>query len=444
MTIRMAHIGCAVFALSVCLLSACGTPQTVATPTALSKPPTAIPPTFKVQTGPVIKRIQFSARVQAKNSAELYFETDGRVLNVAFREGDSVKQGDTLAELDVSDLRNELDQKTVEYQTAQIVLSNTVKGYTRTLELARLDVDQAKLRLQISTEQSNGADVRLAQNDLDRNQRQIDAINASIKKARSEYDQAGADNAAKVLEDAQLDRDRLQAAYDRAVANQRVQTLQATLLQKDLDRAQLNYQTILSNVDPNLVSAVERSRLAVEGLRKRLGRSTLVAPFDGIIASQTIRAASNVRALDPVVTLAKPGELDLVASLTAVQASQIDIAARVTCYFENDPNTALDGFVREFPKMPPNATNQNARIQLPKNVKLEISRLARCITVLGLAERVLWLPPAAVRSFQGRRFVVIQTSDGKQQRMDVDLGLQADDRIEIKSGVKEGDVIIAP
>ena len=445
-SLRFAHVIRVMALLAVGGLSACSVNlnQAELTPTPLTQAPTAIPPTFTVSVGPVVKRLQFSARVQPKETADLYFETDGRILKVPFKDGATVKQGDILAELDVTDIRNELEQRRVEYDTAQTVLSNTVKGYTRTLTLARLDVEQAKLRLQVATKQAGDAEVKLAQNDLDRNQRRIDEINASIKAARAAFDQAGADNAAKVLEEAQLDRARLQAAYERAVNNRDVAGLQVELLNRDLERAQLNYQTILANVDPNLLSNVERARLAFEGVQKRLSRAVLIAPFDGVISQQFARVGSNVRALDPLIKLAKPGELALIGSLTTVQAVQVDVGAAVTCYFDNAPNTPITGTIGAFPKMPPEAQNQIVNIALGGDVKLEISRLARCLTVLGETKDVMWLPPAAVRAFQGRRFIVLQGANGARQRMDVEVGLEADDRVEIKKGVKQGDVVVGP
>ncbi len=425
-------------------LAACTINQSDVTPTPISRAPTAIPPTFTVSVGPVVKRLQFSARVQPKETADLYFETDGRILKAPFKDGATVKQGDVLAELDVTELRNELEQRRVEFETAQTVLSNTVKGYTQTLRLAQLDVDQAKLRLEIATQQAGNAEVKLAENDLARNQRQIDAINHSIKVARDAFDQAGADNAAKMLEEAQLDHARLQAAYDRAVSNQKVASLQTKLLSLDLSRAQLNYQNLLANVDPNLLSNVERTKLAFEAAEKRLSRAVLIAPFDGVISQQLARVGTNVRALDPLIKLAKPGELALIGTLSLIQYSQVDVGATVTCYFDNAPNNALSGVIAAFPKMPQDAPNQLVNLTLDGNVKLEISRLARCITVLGETKDVLWLPPQAVRSYQGRRFVVLQGPNSVRQRMDVEIGLEADDRVEIKRGVKEGDVVVGP
>ena len=54
---------------------------------------------------------------------------------------------------------------------------------------------------------------------------------------------------------------------------------------------------------------------------------------------------------------------------------------------------------------------------------------------------VLWLPPTAIRTFQNRIFVVLQTPEG-QRRADIQIGLQTDERVEILSGVNEGDVVV--
>jgi multidrug efflux pump subunit AcrA (membrane-fusion protein) len=54
---------------------------------------------------------------------------------------------------------------------------------------------------------------------------------------------------------------------------------------------------------------------------------------------------------------------------------------------------------------------------------------------------VLWLPPAAVRDFNGRKFVVVQT-DRVEQRVDVTLGIQGNGRIEILTGLEAGQLVV--
>jgi len=85
-----------------------------------------------------------------------------------------------------------------------------------------------------------------------------------------------------------------------------------------------------------------------------------------------------------------------------------------------------------------------ARITLDDpNVVLELGELAVVTIFLEQKQDVLWLPPAALRSFQGRDFVVIQEGQG-QRRVDVRLGLESEERVEILEGLREGDVVIGP
>ena len=63
--------------------------------------------------------------------------------------------------------------------------------------------------------------------------------------------------------------------------------------------------------------------------------------------------------------------------------------------------------------------------------------------VLEQKDDVLWLPPQAVRKFEGREFVVVQ--DGElQRRVDVKVGIESRDRVELEEGLTEGQIVIGP
>jgi multidrug efflux pump subunit AcrA (membrane-fusion protein) len=51
------------------------------------------------------------------------------------------------------------------------------------------------------------------------------------------------------------------------------------------------------------------------------------------------------------------------------------------------------------------------------------------------------LPPDAIRSFEGRRFVVIREGD-RDRRVPVEIGIETEDLVEITEGVEEGDIIV--
>ena len=125
---------------------------------------------------------------------------------------------------------------------------------------------------------------------------------------------------------------------------------------------------------------------------------------------------------------------------TAVTANHICLATVKTLGTVTVP-TAVQCAVRRLPLTAQDA-DQTTRVA----ASLEGQPSGQLIEVdmpLQVREGVLWLPPAAVRTFQSRTFVVLQTADG-ERAVDVEIGLQTDDRVEIVSGVNEGDVVVAP
>ena len=51
------------------------------------------------------------------------------------------------------------------------------------------------------------------------------------------------------------------------------------------------------------------------------------------------------------------------------------------------------------------------------------------------------LPPAAIRTFAGRKFVEIE-EDGVRKRVDVVLGIESAERVEIREGLEEGQTVV--
>jgi multidrug efflux pump subunit AcrA (membrane-fusion protein) len=61
--------------------------------------------------------------------------------------------------------------------------------------------------------------------------------------------------------------------------------------------------------------------------------------------------------------------------------------------------------------------------------------------VLEHKDTVLWLPPDAIRAFEGRRFVVVREGE-RERRVTVKTGIETDDKVEILDGLKAGDVVV--
>ena len=88
--------------------------------------------------------------------------------------------------------------------------------------------------------------------------------------------------------------------------------------------------------------------------------------------------------------------------------------------------------------------NNVTDISLDGNVKgLKLRQLFFIIIVMEEKNDVLYLSIDAIRIYQDRPFVIVQR-DGHPRRVDVELGIQEKDQIEIVKGLEQGQVIVAP
>jgi multidrug efflux pump subunit AcrA (membrane-fusion protein) len=76
-----------------------------------------------------------------------------------------------------------------------------------------------------------------------------------------------------------------------------------------------------------------------------------------------------------------------------------------------------------------------------KGQDLEAGSVAQVRIVLEQKEDVLLLPPEAIRSFEGRTFVVVREGD-REQRVSVEIGIETPDEVEIVEGLEEGDIVV--
>ena len=94
------------------ILAACGAPSVAQvespTPTPLPPDPALDRPTYTVESGAIDRILTINGRVTPVDLTRLAFHRDGRVNTVHAQRGDTVKQGDLLAELQQDDELDEL------------------------------------------------------------------------------------------------------------------------------------------------------------------------------------------------------------------------------------------------------------------------------------------------------------------------------------------------
>jgi RND family efflux transporter MFP subunit len=200
--------------------------------------------------------------------------------------------------------------------------------------------------------------------------------------------------------------------------------------------------------------AIEESTLYAASLAEQVTASRLLAPFDGQMLYLNVSEGDRVSAYDPIGILADVSVLEASATLPDdVMADLEEGMAVVVIGGGQGAQRSLEGTIRYLPypygssKPGGSGTNdRNVHIELsqtPDTVGMELSDRVRVEVVIERHTDVLWLPPQAVRQFQGRNFVVVQDG-GLQRRVDVTLGIQAEERWEILDGLEEGWIVVGP
>jgi membrane fusion protein, multidrug efflux system len=182
----------------------------------------------------------------------------------------------------------------------------------------------------------------------------------------------------------------------------------------------------------------------VEQLRTRVGFATVRSPVTGVVTEKRVESGDIVGNQARLFTVADVSELVTrvgVSELDVVELSQGDA---VTISLDAFPGTALRGRIRRiFPVADP--TTRLVPVEVAFDAaSARIARpgfLARVTFDLATSENVLLLPVAAVLGAQGAQSVFM-VADGAATRRTVTTGLTSQGRIEIVSGLEEGDGVV--
>ncbi len=130
------------------LLSACSTPATATqeppTPTPLPPDPALERPTYTVERGEIARLLEVTARATPIDLVRLSFRRDGRINIVNVRRGDTVVEGDILAELQQEEVLDELRRAEDDLEQARRDLDNARVTREREIRSAELDLEQAR------------------------------------------------------------------------------------------------------------------------------------------------------------------------------------------------------------------------------------------------------------------------------------------------------------
>lgn len=206
--------------------------------------------------------------------------------------------------------------------------------------------------------------------------------------------------------------------------------------------------------------SLEETKLRAKNLNTSITDAQVISPLDGKVLRVEILEGADARAFDPVITVGDDTQLEVGATLSTTQMQELSEQMAALVELPNRPGEKLTGVVRSLPypygtgggTQTSETSSSGAGVDNTSRIALDdpeairnfrLGEMVQVTVILESVKNVLWLPPAAIRSFEGRNFVVVKTDD-LPKRVDVSLGIKNEEQVEILSGVEEGQVVIAP
>lgn len=275
------------------------------------------------------------------------------------------------------------------------------------------------------------------------------------------------------MKDAEQGIEKAQAAIERAnqqearkndAANEKLQDAQQAIdavaaqgtskelitAQRSLREAQLALSAAQQGSYNSEMKAIDSAKRAVEKARKAVDDGQITAPQDGEVLAVSIAEGDSAEAFTPVFEIADPSQLEVSLDLSGEQMRQLSEGQPAQVNLLARPDVPMPALIRLLPA-PYGSGGSGAVAEQDKTTRVSVSDLkgqeliagnkVKVQIVLERKENVLWLPPDAVRAFEGRRFVVVREGE-RERRQTVAVGIQTDDKLEITDGVKQGDIIV--
>ncbi len=353
--------------------------------------------TTQVERGPIRSLISTNGKIEPIRNFEAHSPVATTVKHIYVKEGDRVQKGQLLLQLDDADLRSQAARAQARIKAAQSDQAEVTTGGTRE-EVLTLDSQLVNARDTVAYDQRNLQALRRLEQEGA----------ASPGEVKAEEDQV-----------------------------QRAQTDLALLQQKKKDR--------YSQPEVAKVQAQgSEARAAYDAAEDSLQKSTVRAPFDGVVYSLPVKQGAYVQTGD---LLLQEGDLSKMLVRTFVDEPDIGrlaSAQKIEVTWDAVPGRIWDGVVTAVPseiKLHGARNVGEITCTLDNHDRRLLPNVNVSVTIITAEHNdVLTLRREAVHMDDARPYVY-EVEDGHLKRQDVDVSLQNLTRVEITSGLPDHAVV---
>ncbi len=224
-----------------------------------------------------------------------------------------------------------------------------------------------------------------------------------------------------------------------------------TSLQEELKKEEDNLQRVRQLVEGEAIPYEEydQARASFEKIKAQLVSAkekaqdyTITAPWEGIISRLIVKEGEFIAPRSVLLEMYDPASMVIRAAVPEKHAAEVTAGMRVDVQLDAYPNNVIPGRIdRVYPYLDSRLRTRTIEIKLDKYVTLLPGMFARLEVLLESEEEALTIPiEALVSTPKGQ--VVYVFEDGHATARMVKTGMEADNRIEIISGIQAGDKVI--
>ncbi len=328
--------------------------------------------------------IALSGRIEGDDSA-VAPKTAGRIVEIRYREGDTVKAGDTIALLDDAQVRDREEQARAAVEQA-VARLNSARQQTAILgdqlQQTEIQTGQSKSDAEGRVRQAE-ADLAAAEADLTRQKSTYDlalfdkeaytrlAKTGAVSERQGKQAVTTADEDAAAVAAAQRRVESARGAVTTAKSmldNPSIRTAQSAGIRKQM--AQQTAEIASAAAD----EARARAQLAESQADRR--DLTVIAPFDGTIITRTAEPGEVVTAGTPIVTLLDLHKVYLRGFVPEGEIGRIKNEQAARVYLDSSPNQPIEAYVARIDPQatftPENTYFRDDRVKQVVGLKLNL------------------------------------------------------------------------
>jgi HlyD family secretion protein len=353
-------------------------------------------PAAKVERRDLEQHVVASGRVMAPSQTNVATMVPGLVVAVGAVEGQHVKAGDLLIQLEDGEAQAQVAQ-------------------------ARAAVEQASARVQ----QLRRVGAIVATQSLSQSQSNLD-------QAQAEYDRFAKLAGAGAIPQAQLEDARRNLDVARA--------------QKNAAEAQQLASAPLGADSRVALGALLQAQAQLAGANVRLSQLRITARQDGTVLTRSVELGDTVQPGRSLLVIAADGDEQLVFQPDERNLARVAVGQKARASADAFPQDVFDA---EVSWIAPSVDAQRGTVEIRLRVPKPPAFLRPDMTVsidleVARRDKVLVLPTETIRGFATPKPWVLAVQDGRAVKKEIVLGIRGEGAVEIASGIDEGALVVVP